>query len=59
MPVELILSIIDSILKLAVLHVQSLPDAERAHAAAQFEADVNWWRDKLHIPNTLPVVPTI
>lgn len=47
---SLVLSIIDSTLKLGVLYIESLPDAARATAAAQIAADVTWWREKLHLP---------
>lgn len=44
------LSIIDSLLKLGVIYVQSLPAPQQTAAAMEIFADVNWWRHAFGLP---------
>lgn len=52
-----ILSIIDSILKLTLLQIQGLPEAQQQARAVAMQADIDWWRGLLHLPTGAPIPP--
>jgi hypothetical protein len=55
---ELILGIIDGIIKLAIVVLAGIPPEIRAQREAEFQADLDWWRKvlNLYVPN-LPAPP--
>lgn len=59
LPTDVILSIIDSVLKIALIELNALPEPQKSQQALQVQADVNWWRSLLHLPTgaQIPALP--
>jgi hypothetical protein len=53
---EIILSIIDGLIKLAIVGLEGVPPDVRVKRELEIQADIDWWRTVLHlyVPNLPP-----